>query len=370
MGKPRKHYGKWRVRFTDERGKRRSKTFTDKKTAELALKQAEILVEERKKGLRPLEIEPKRFADAAAYWRENRAPQKRSYKDDISILKQLSEHFDQLLLNDHGAWIVAIDRYVALKSHLNKKTVCNHLTLLGTILRLAQDLGWCERLPRIKKPRIRLVSKDYSYLRTDDEIRRFLAEAIKEGGMVFMIFLVAIYTGARAGELAGMQWPDVDFEHRLITIQRSFDGPTKGDDTRHVPILDALLPHLRRWRLEHPGRLVFTNRDGGMLQPSARVFQEVLHRVLERAGFPRIIRGGKERRYIHFHDLRHTFASHWVMKGGDIFKLQKILGHKSIQMTMRYAHLAPDAFRDDYSRLGAAVAHADAEVIPLAAARP
>ncbi len=353
MGKPRKHYGKWRVRYTDERGKRRSKTFTEKKTAELALKQAEILVEERKKGLRPLEIVPKTYHDIACYWEENRAPQKRSYKDDLSMVKQLREHFGALLLNDRGAWIVAIDRYVALKSHLNKKTICNHLTVLGTQLRLAVDLGWCESLPRIKKPRIRLVSKDYSYLRTDDEIRRFLAEAIKEGGMVFMMYLVAIYTGARAGELAGMEWSDVDFENRLITIQRSFDGPTKGDDTRHVPILDVLLPHLRRWRLEHPGRLVFTNRDGRMLQPAARVFQEVLHRVLDRGGFPKIIRGGKERRYIHFHDLRHTFASHWVMKGGDIFKLQKILGHKSIAMTMRYAHLAPDAFASDYGRLGA-----------------
>jgi len=47
-----------------------------------------------------------------------------------------------------------------------------------------------------------------------------------------------------------------------------------------------------------------------------------------------------------------TFASQWVVKGGDLFKLQKILGHQSVQMTMRYAHLAPDAFREDYGRLG------------------
>jgi integrase len=88
-----------------------------------------------------------------------------------------------------------------------------------------------------------------------------------------------------------------------------------------------------------------------MFGPSARIFQEVLHRVLAAAGFPKTQRGGKERPYIRFHDLRHTFASRWVMKGGDLFKLQKILGHQSVQMTMRYAHLAPDAFKDDYARL-------------------
>ena len=102
-----------------------------------------------------------------------------------------------------------------------------------------------------------------------------------------------------------------------------------------------------------------------MFQPSGRIFQEVLHRVLDAAEFPKVQRNGKERPYVRFHDLRHTFASHWVMKGGDFFKLQKILGHQSVQMTMRYAHLAPDAFAGDYGRLGSAVAVGDAEIVEL-----
>jgi hypothetical protein len=89
---------------------------------------------------------------------------------------------------------------------------------------------------------------------------------------------------------------------------------------------------------------VSTNRDGNMHGPSSRIFQEVLHRVLDKAGFPEVERNGKRRRYIVFHSLRHTFASHWVMRSGDIFKVQRILGHQSIAMTQRYAHLAPDAF--------------------------
>ena len=55
---------------------------------------------------------------------------------------------------------------------------------------------------------------------------------------------------------------------------------------------------------------------------------------------------------IRFHDLRHTFASHWMLKGGDLYRLQKILGHKSIAMTQRYAHLSPDAFQQDWGRFG------------------
>ena len=61
---------------------------------------------------------------------------------------------------------------------------------------------------------------------------------------------------------------------------------------------------------------------------------------------------GKRRWHITFHGLRHTFASHWVMHGGDLFKLQKLLGHSTIEMTLRYSHLAPDAFVMDYGRLG------------------
>ncbi|MBI2374252.1 MAG: tyrosine-type recombinase/integrase [Deltaproteobacteria bacterium] len=82
--------------------------------------------------------------------------------------------------------------------------------------------------------------------------------------------------------------------------------------------------------------------NGGVLKTHSRVFQEVLHRVLECGEF--------EKGYITFHDLRHTFASHWMMNGGDLFKLQRILGHKSADMTQRYAHLAPDAFQGDLGR--------------------
>ncbi len=102
-----------------------------------------------------------------------------------------------------------------------------------------------------------------------------------------------------------------------------------------------------------------------MFDRSARVFQETLHRVLKRAGFPMIEREGMERRYIRFHDLRHTFASHWVMKGGDLFKLQKILGHKTVQMTMRYAHLAPHAFSEDFQRFGHSSLLSEGRVLPV-----
>ena len=352
MSKPVKHYGSWRIRWIDELGRRHSAVLDDHKAALLLLRQKELEADERKRGLRDPAPTEKTFEDIVKYWERERMPLKRSGDDDKSILKHLRSGFGRMKLSDFAGWVMAVDRYRASKMHLNVKTVHNHLTLLGSLLRLAHELGWMPRLTKIKKPRVRLISQDFCFLRTTDELRRFLAAAKDEGEQTSVLYATAVYTGAREGELAALEWADIDFENRLIAIQRSFDGPTKADDVRHVPILDPLLPVLRDWRLRAPGRRVFTNRGGRMYQPSARVFQEALHRVLRAAGFPKVTRNGRERPYIRFHDLRHTFASHWVMGGGDLFKLQKILGHKTVQMTMRYAHLQPAAFRDDYRRLG------------------
>lgn len=202
--------------------------------------------------------------------------------------------------------------------------------------------------PQIKKYRVPLFSKDFRYLKSDDEVRRFLIAAKDVGTLSWALYATALYTGMRQGELAGLQWSDIDFDRRLITVQRSFTGLTKGGEVRYVPILDALAPILRAWRLQCQNTLVFPNEAGKMQLKCARIFDEIFHRTLEAAGFSKITISGRLRSYIRFHDLRHTFASHWVMKGCDIFKLQKILGHKSIQMRMRYAHLCPSAFASDH----------------------
>jgi integrase len=326
-----------------------------------------------KRGLRDPTPPTKTYADLANYWEEFKVPQKRSGSDDISMMRaHLRPFFAESGLKLADIGVAAVDKYIAEKSMGLKsrpvgiKTINNHLTLLITQLNLAHELRWIVRMPRIKKPKFRLFDSDYSYLRTKDEIRRLLVAAEGEGENVLVLYATAIYTGMRAGELAGLHWDDVNFETRLIAVQRSFEGPTKAGDVRYVPILDVLLPILRRWRLRCPGQLVFPNERGAMHQESARIFQEIFHRILDAAQFPKVQRNGKTRRYIVFHDLRHSFASHCVMNSGDVFKLQKTLGHRDIKMTMRYAHLAPAAYAADFGRLGSEAPRAG-EVLPLAA---
>jgi integrase len=344
VAKPTKHRGKWRVRWVDDQGRRQSAVFDDYRRAQTELSLRQVDAEEIKRGIRNAAPPEKTFNDLCDYWIEKRAPRKRSRKDDESIIRRhLRPAFGEMKLRDLG--VEEVDGYINDKidaEELSDKTVNNHVTLLATMLRTATTFKapWVLSVPRFRKPKVALFGRDYQWLRGDDEVRRFLAAAHGEDEHVLVFYATAVYTGMRAGELAALEWPDVDLDRRLITVQRRFDGPTKSDGVRYVPVLDPLLPLLRAWRLRHPGRLVFTNAGERMFAPSSRIFQEVLHRVLEAAEFPKVSRNGKERPYVRFHDLRHSFASNWVMRGGDLFKLQKILGHQSVQMTMRYAHLA------------------------------
>lgn len=364
-GKPFKRGVSWYVRWTDENGQRRKRAFKRHADAQQFLNIEAGRLAEVRQGLRQPNPGDRTFDVLADYYLKNRSALKRSARHDISIIaKHLRPFFGKMLLKNVG--VVAVDGFIASRAHLNKKTLANLLTLLISMLNVAVDLGWLSKCPRIRKPKVRIFSRDYRYLRTGDEVRRFLAAAYALNEYVGTFYAVAVYTGLRAGELAGLRWDKVDFEQRLIVVDASFDGPTKAEDVRYVPILDALLPVLRSWRLKVPGNLLFPNQNGAMHQPSARIFQETLHRVLVAAGFQTLKRDGKDARYIRFHDLRHTFASHWVMNGGDIFKLRQVLGHKSVTMTQRYAHLAPSVFAGDHALIASYVPAVDgAKVIPL-----
>lgn len=358
------HYGKWRIRWFDFEGNRRSEVYASKADADFALRRHQVEVEEIRRGLRLQEPPDKHFDQLCDYWLTTRAVQKRSWKDDQSIIRHhLRPFFGKLLLKN--VTLEKVDQFIASRQHLNQKTVHNFLTLIISMLNLAVDHGWLAKTPKIRKPQIRIFASEYRYLRTDEEIERFLRSARESSERQYVLYATAIYTGMRQGELAGLKWEDVDFERRLITVQRSFEGPTKAGDIRYVPILDPLLPLLREWKLKTPGGYVFQNTYGNMLKSCVRIFQEDFRTVLRRAGFAPRREKGRGQGYITFHDLRHSFASRWVICGGDIFRLQTILGHKSIAMTMRYSHLSPHAFASDYNRLGSAREEKVGKIISL-----
>ena len=142
--------------------------------------------------------------------------------------------------------------------------------------------------------------------------------------------LLSMNTGLRRGEVLKLRWRSIDFNRRLLTVE----GPNaKSRQTRHVPLNDEAVNTLRRWREQSgPGARVFDVATG---------FKGAWMKLLKRA------------RISHFrwHDLRHHFASNLVQHGVPLNTVRDLLGHSSVQMSLRYAHLAPDQRRVAVAKL-------------------
>ena len=208
MGRPVKHYGKWRIRWNDAHGERQSEVYDNRRDAELSLRRHSVEATEIRRGLRPEPRTMHTFSELADEWLAHRAPKKRSEADDRSIIKRhLRPAFGALRVAD--VTTERVDPFVEAFAR-SEKTLANVLTLLIAMLNFAVARGWIVACPKIRKPRVRIAPRDYGYLRTDEEIRRVLDAARKAGDDVHALYTCAIYTGMRAGELAGLRWSDVD----------------------------------------------------------------------------------------------------------------------------------------------------------------
>jgi len=133
---------------------------------------------------------------------------------------------------------------------------------------------------------------------------------------------MAIFSGMRKSEILNLKWKDVDFQNNLIVL-----SDTKSGKTREIPLNNTMREVLLSVPRYLKSDYVFCNRDG----KPYRQLRVSFRNGLRRAGISDCT----------FHDLRHTFASYMVMNGVDISTLQEILGHSSITITQRYAHLSP-----------------------------
>lgn len=158
---------------------------------------------------------------------------------------------------------------------------------------------------------------------------------------VHLLYKIVLHTGMRFGEAQALAWSSVDFENRLITIRRSYCNvskvireTTKSGKIRHVPLGQAIYNDLLEAHARRTNALVLTLND--RLIDKSNLRNRYFYRDMRESGVSRI----------RFHDLRHTFASHFMMNGGNIYTLQAILGHSDIKMTSRYAHLAKTHFAE------------------------
>lgn len=220
-----------------------------------------------------------------------------------------------------------------MKNH-NAKGTNIIMTMLKASLRDAHRDGYIAKNPSEYLSSLKEDPGTEAYW-TATEIKQFLSTNKEDG--LHDLFLVAINTGMRRGELAGLCWDRVDFALNQIEITRTRDNFETKDRTktalrRVIPmnsIVRAVL--LRRFKDRITGSYVFTDKDGSPIE-THHLYRRFA-RAQEKAGI---------KNHIPFHGTRHTFATQFMMNGGNVFDLQKILGHTDIKMTMRYAHYSRD----------------------------
>jgi integrase len=228
---------------------------------------------------------------------------------------------------------------------LGRNTVGNTLGILRRMLVVAKRWGFIEVVPEIN-------AKKYAAARIEDDRWLTVAEVDLVIPMVAEdwrpIFVVALRTGLRLGELRGLQWADLhlDGAEPWIHVRRSWDdrvkvyGPPKGGGPREVPLTwDAAGILLERKRGK-PKELVFPGEQGEHFSRSSYA------RALDLAG-----NAAEVDKHVHPHMTRHTFASHLVAKGVHAHIIRAWGGWQSDAMLNRYAHLAPREIRHLIDRI-------------------
>lgn len=281
--------------------------------------------------LKPLER--KTFGKFAKEWLETYVQIHNKHSERYSKKKILAGHlvpfFGSTSLEDISTAHIEAYKKRELESGVSKKTVNNRLTVLRKCLNSAQELGELEVVPKIRQ--FKLGATSFTYLEERD-VQCLLVAAATEQERT--LILVAVRTGLRISELRALRWQDVDFTRSMISVTRALvynhlDTPKNGR-VRHVPITKEVAQVLRR--LPHDGELVFHRNR----QPLAYwTITHRLHQACARAGIKRI----------GWHVFRHTFASHLASRGAPLAAIKDLLGHSTVNMTMRYAHLSPNVLR-------------------------
>jgi len=176
-------------------------------------------------------------------------------------------------------------------------------------------------------PKIRLEKEPQGrirWLEPDEEVRLLAACAKSRNPELTKIVTIALETGLRKGELLGLTWDRVDLSRGVIRLEQ-----TKSGKRREVPMRQVVYDTLASL----PGP-----REGQVFQTRS------IRTAFENAVVEAKLEG------LRLHDTRHHFASWFVMRGGNLQALKEILGHASLTMTQRYAHLSPDHLRSEVAK--------------------
>ena len=240
------------------------------------------------------------------------------------------------------------------KAGKSPSTIKYAIAVVSQVWNFARDREIVDRespTRRFKKPK--LDNKRVRYL-TEAEARLLLDTLWKRSTDVHDMTLFSLFSGARASEIYGLRWADVNIEQGTIYLR-----DTKAKVARHVYITQEMREVITR-RYEGQGRneLLFPSRKGTAVARISNTFEHVVAELGFNEGVADI------RQKVVFHTLRHTFASWLAQRAVPLYTIAKLTGHSELRMVERYAHLAPDGVKEAAMLLEGAMTSKD-EAMPV-----
>jgi len=321
---------RWYVDFTGKDGERNRQVIKHAQSRGEAVVALQRLIAEHfdRRHNPARSAEKMSFADFAdLFLREYSMPRKKSWKWDAYRLEQMKQDFGRIPIGRIGDSDILAYRQKRLSNGVAPTTTNRDLALLKKLFAFGVERELLRNNPA------RTVKK---FSEVDSIRDRVLTP--KEEGRLFQVLpawlrplaTAALHTGMRLGELLMLRWGSVDFDRGRIKVEH-----TKSHRARLIPINRILRTELERLRATKPfGDVIFPFKKSWT--------SECFSKACRRAGVLRMT----------FHDLRRTFGTRLLEGGANIVTVQRLLGHGSVEMTMRYLHPA-DALSDEaVDRLG------------------
>jgi integrase len=255
------------------------------------------------------------------------AARRANYRRELTSVKTLKAFFGNPTLDQ-----VTPKRIVAYKNQrytdgVKPATINRELATLKKAFNLARrEWEWCTDNPVCRVSMEQENNTRDRWLTVDEEQR--LLHAAAPWLRTLMVF--AVHTGMRQGEILGLTWAGVDLFRRTVTVFKSKNG-----ERRTIPLNQTALDLLKQKYGSRSGDTALVFPSDARTRLNASNISRSLNLALEKAKMTDF----------HFHDLRHTCATRMVQAGVDLYKVQRLLGHKSPIMTQRYAHHYPESLR-------------------------
>ncbi len=294
------------------------------------IRRAEILLIQRKKELQEGKLNVVQQDKEYTYsdlvgeyvvW----AKRLKTFKDRVNRIKQLERVFGPYPLKKFTTRLV--EQWQTERLSYSKPATVNHLlAYLKASFTKAVDWGMVSNEVLLHLRKVKSVPENNRRLRylSQEECKELIDACAPH---LRPIVIVAVHTGMRRGEVFNLRWSQVDLRHGFILLDT-----TKGGGRLEIPIESTVREVLESIPRGPESEYVFPNKRGNPYRWLDTSFKVACQKA--------------DIHNFRFHDLRHTFASHLVMAGIDIITVKELLGHKTLAMTLRYAHLAPGHKRE------------------------